>query len=138
MRTRSLRKVLITTLVAAVAAALVIGFIAVSNAVNHPKLGVRGIPSSGVLNAAALSEARLTVHVIDRADEEALAIEALRTVEVRLNDEIVPTSWVGDHRVLEVGALRDGEHELTVTADPGLLSGEISLSRRFVVDTTAS
>ncbi|MEU1850386.1 hypothetical protein ABZ499_14225 [Streptomyces sp. NPDC019990] len=137
VRTRSLRRVLIATLVAAVAAALVIACIAVTNAVNRPELRVRGIPGSGVLNAAALSGAPLTVDVVDRGDDEALANEALRTVEVRLNDEFVPTSWVGNHRVLDVGALRDGKYELTVTADPGLLSGEISLSRRFIVDTTA-
>ncbi|WP_030236751.1 MULTISPECIES: hypothetical protein [unclassified Streptomyces] len=137
VRSRSLRRVFITTLVAAAAVALTIGGIAAANAVNRPELRVRGIPSSGVLNAAALSEAPLTVDVVDRSDDEALAIEALRSVEVRLNDKIVPTSWVGNHRVLDVRALRDGTHELTVTADPGLLSGEISLSRRFVVDTTA-
>ena len=74
--------------------------------------------------------------VVDRNDEEALRNEALRTVEVRLNGEIVPTLWVASHRVLDVRALRDGEYELTVTADPGLLSREISLSRRFIVDTT--
>ncbi|MGW0825336.1 hypothetical protein [Streptomyces sp. NPDC002845] len=131
VRTRSLRRVLITLLVAAVAAALAIGCIAVANAVNQPELRIRGIPSSGVLNAAALSEATLTVDTVGRSDDE-----ALRNVEVRLNGEIVPTLWSGSHRVLDVGALRDGEYELTVTADLGLLSGEISLSRRFIVDTT--
>lgn len=136
VRTPFQRRVLITLLVAAVAAALAIGSIAVANAVNQPELRIRGIPSSGVLNAAALPEARFTVDVVDRHDDEALANEALRNVEVRLNGEIVPTLWVGSHRVLDVGALRDGEYELTVTTDPGLLSGEISLSRRFTVNTT--
>ncbi len=136
VRTRSRRRVLITLLVAAFAAALAIGAIAVDNAVNQPELRIRGIPSSGVLNAAALSKVTLTVDVVDRNDEEALRNEALRTVEVRLNGEIVPTLWVASHRVLDVRALRDGEYELTVTADPGLLSREISLSRRFIVDTT--
>jgi hypothetical protein len=136
VRTRSLRRVLITLLVAAVAAALAIGCIAVANAVNQPELRIRGIPSGGVLNAAALSAATLTVDVVDRNDDEALGDDALRNVEVRLNGEIVPTLWVGSHRVLDVGALRDGEYELTVTTDPGMLSREISLSRRFVVDTT--
>ncbi|KUO15470.1 hypothetical protein [Streptomyces dysideae] len=139
VRTRSLRRVLITLLVATVAAALAIGCIAVSNAVNQPELRIRGIPSSGVLNAAALSEATLTVDTVDTvgsSDDEALHNEALRNVEARLNGEIVPTLWVGSHRVLDVGALRDGEYELTVTTDLGLLSREISLSRHFVVDTT--
>jgi hypothetical protein len=136
VRTRSVRRVLITLLVAAVAAALAIGCIAVANAVNQPELRVHGIPSSGVLNAAELSEATLTVDVIDRSDDEALANEALRNIEARLNGEIVPTLWVASHRVLDVGALRDGEYELTVTTDPGLLSREITLSRRFIVDTT--
>lgn len=136
VRTRSLRRVLITLLVAAVAAALAIGCIAVANAVNQPELRIRGIPSSGVLNAATLSAATLTVDVVDRNDDEALANDALRNVEARLNGEIIPTLWVGSHRVLEVGALRDGEYELTVTTDPGILSREISLSRRFIVDTT--
>ncbi|WP_171114579.1 MULTISPECIES: hypothetical protein [unclassified Streptomyces] len=135
VRTRSVRRVLITLLVAAVAAALAIGWIAVANAVNQPELRIRGIPSNGVLNAAELSKATLKVDVVDRNDE-ALGNEALRNVEVRLNGEIVPTLWVANHRVLEVGALRDGEYELTVTADPGLLSREITLSRRFIVDTT--
>ncbi|MBX9395074.1 hypothetical protein K4749_16045 [Streptomyces sp. TRM72054] len=135
VRTRSVRRVLITLLVAAVAAALAIGWIAVANAVNQPELRIRGIPSSGVLNAAELSKATLKVDVVDRNDE-ALGNEALRNVEVRLNGEIVPTLWVANHRVLDVGALRDGEYELTVTADPGLLSREITLSRRFIVDTT--
>ncbi|WP_338900116.1 hypothetical protein WBG99_34345 [Streptomyces sp. TG1A-60] len=136
VRTRSLRRVLITLLVAAGAAALAIGSIAVANAVNQPELRIHGIPSSGVLNAAALSEATLTVDTVGRSDDEALHNEALRNVEVRLDGEIVPTLWVGNHRVLDVGALRDGEYELTVTTDLGLLSGEISLSRRFIVDTT--
>lgn len=136
VRTRSRRRVLLALLVAAVAAALAIGCIAVANAVNQPELRIRGIPGSGVLNTAALPEARLTVDVLDRKDDEALANEALRNVEVRLNGEIVPTLWVGSHRVLDVGALRDGDYEVTVTTDPGLLSGEISLSRRFTVDTT--
>ncbi len=135
-RTRSPRRVLITVLVVAVAAALAVGCIAVANAVNRPELRLRGIPSSGVLNAATLSEATLTVDVVDRNDDETLANEALRNVEARLNGEIVPTRWVGSHWVLDVGPLRDGEYELTVTTDPGLLSGEISLSRRFVVGTT--
>ncbi|WP_180685816.1 hypothetical protein [Streptomyces gossypiisoli] len=135
VRTRSVRRVLITLLVAAVAAALAIGWIAVANAVNQPELRIRGIPGNGVLNAAELSKATLKVDVVDRNDE-ALGNEALRNVEVRLNGEIVPTLWVANHRVLEVGALRDGEYELTVTADPGLLSREITLSRRFIVDTT--
>ncbi|MFE7896004.1 hypothetical protein ACFU3E_00395 [Streptomyces sp. NPDC057424] len=137
-RNRSLRRVLITLLVAGSVAALAIGCIAVVNALNEPELRVRGIPSGGVLNAAALSEATLTVDVVDRNDYEALSDEALRNVEVRLNGEIVPTLWVGSHRVLDVRALPDGEYELTVTTDPGLLSREISLSRRFVVDTTQS
>jgi hypothetical protein len=34
--------------------------------------------------------------------------------------------------------LRDGQYELTVTTDLGLLWSEISLSRRFIVDTTQS
>ncbi|MCK8434289.1 hypothetical protein G3I77_15030 [Streptomyces sp. D2-8] len=136
VRNQSLRRLLITLLVAAVAAALAIGGIAVANAVNQPELRIRGIPSSGVLNAAALSDATLMVDVVDRTDDAALSNEALRNVEARLNGEIVPTLWVGNHRVLDVGALRDGEYELTVTTDPGLLSREISLSRRFVVDTT--
>ncbi|MGC9539935.1 hypothetical protein [Streptomyces sp. UG1] len=136
VRARSLRRLLITLLVAAVAAGLAIGYIAVANAVNQPELRIRGIPDSGVLNAAAdSSEAILTVDVVDRHDDEALRDEALRSVEARLNGEIVPTLWVGDHRVIDVGALRDGEYELTVTADPGLLSREITLSRRFVVGT---
>ncbi|MBR8640631.1 hypothetical protein KEF29_18130 [Streptomyces tuirus] len=137
VRTRSLRRVLITLLVATVAAAVAIGCIAVANAVNQPELRIRGIPSNGVLNAAELSEATLTVDVVERNDE-ALGNEALRNVEVRLNGEIVPTLWVGSHRVLDVGALRDGEYELTMTTDPGLLSREITLSRRFIVDTTQS
>ncbi|MFH0520965.1 hypothetical protein ACHBTE_27775 [Streptomyces sp. M41] len=136
VRTRSLRRVLITLLAAAVAAALAIGAIAVANAVNQPELRIRGIPSSGVLNASALSEATLTLDVVDHNDDEALRNEALRNIEVRLNGEIVPTLWVGSHRVLDVGALRDGEYELTVTTDPGLLSREITLDRRFIVDTT--
>ncbi|MEU3930617.1 hypothetical protein AB0E85_00935 [Streptomyces sp. NPDC029044] len=136
VRTRSLRRVLITLLVAAVAAVLVIGWLAIANAVNQPDLRIRGIPHDAVLNAAELSEATLTVDVVDRSDDDSLGIEALRNVEVRLNGEIVPTLWVGDHRVLDVGALRDGEYELTVTADPGLLSREITLNRRFIVDTT--
>ncbi|WP_432195587.1 hypothetical protein [Streptomyces sp. bgisy027] len=136
VRTRSLRRVLLTLLVAAVAAALAIGCIAVANAVNQPELRIRGIPRDGVLNAAELSETTLTVDVVDRNDDGTLANEALRNVEVRLNGEIVPTLWVGGHRVLDVGALRDGEYELTVTADPGLLSREITLNRRFIVDTT--
>ncbi|MEU0219553.1 hypothetical protein ABZ281_32630 [Streptomyces sp. NPDC006265] len=136
VRTRSRRRALIALLVAAVAAALVIGCIAVANEVNHPELRIRGIPSSGVLSAAALSEATLTVDVVDRRNDASLTNEALRNVEVRLNGEIVPTLWVGSHWVLDVGALRDGEYELTVTTDPGLLSREISLSRRFVVGTT--
>ncbi|ELS54028.1 hypothetical protein [Streptomyces viridochromogenes] len=136
VRTRSLRRVLITFLVVAVAAALAVGCIAVANAVNRPELRLRGIPSSGVLNAATLSGATLTVDVVSRNDDERLANEALRNVEARLNGELVPTLWVGSHRVLDVGELRDGEYELTVTTDPGLLSGEISLSRRFIVDTT--
>ncbi|MFF7791781.1 hypothetical protein [Streptomyces sp. NPDC007991] len=135
VRTRFLRRILVTLLVAAVTAALAIGCIAVANAVDQPELRIRGITSSGVLNAAALSDATLTVDVVDRNDDEALVNEALRNVEVRLNGEIVPTLWVGSHRVLDLGALRDGEYELTVTADPGLLSAEINLSRRFIVDT---
>jgi hypothetical protein len=131
--------VLITLLVAAVAAAMAISGIAVANAVNQPELRIRGIPSSGVLNAAALSGATLTVDTVDavgsNVDAE-LHSEALRNVEARLNGEIVPTLWVGSHRVLDVGALRDGEYELTVTTDLGLLWSEISLSRRFIVDTT--
>ncbi|QOV40795.1 hypothetical protein IM697_21820 [Streptomyces ferrugineus] len=137
-RARSRRRVLVTLAAAAIAAALAIGFMAVNNAVNRPELRVRGIPSSGVLNAAALSKAPLTVDTVGRNDDEALANEALRNAEVRLNGEIVPTVWVGSHRVLDVRALRDGEYELTVTADPGLLSREITLSRRFVVDTNQS
>ncbi|MFF5959809.1 hypothetical protein [Streptomyces luteogriseus] len=43
---------------------------------------------------------------------------------------------IGNHRVLDVKALRDGEYELTVITDPGLLSPEITLSRRFTVDST--
>ncbi|QCD56465.1 hypothetical protein [Streptomyces hawaiiensis] len=136
VRTRSRRRILITLLVAAVTAALAIGCIAVANAVNQPELRLRGIPGSGMLNAAALSDAALTVDVVDLSDDEALGNEALRTVEARLNGEIVPTRWIGSHRVLDLGALRDGEYELTVTADPGLLSAEINLSRRFIVDTT--
>ncbi|MFE9646898.1 hypothetical protein ACFYO0_22815 [Streptomyces sp. NPDC006365] len=138
VRARSLRRVLIALLVAAVAAVLAIGGIALANAVNQPELRIRGIPSSGVLNAAALSSATLTVDTVDtagRSDDESLR-EALRNIEVRLNGEIVPTLWVGSHRVLDVRALRDGEYELTVTTDLGLLSSEISLSRRFIVDTT--
>jgi hypothetical protein len=136
VRTRSLRRILITLLVAAVTAALAIGCIAVANAVNQPELRIRGIPSSGVLNAAALPDATFTVDVVDRNDDEELGNEALRNVEVRLNGEVVPTLWVGSHRVLDLGALRDGEYELTVTTDPGPLSAEINLSRRFIVDTT--
>ncbi|PNG21238.1 hypothetical protein [Streptomyces cahuitamycinicus] len=136
VRTGSRRRVLLTLLVAVVATALATGGIAVVNAVNQPELRVRGIPGSGVLNTAALPEARLTVDVVDREDDQELANDALRNVEVRLNGEIVPTLWVGSHRVLDVGALRAGEYELTVTADPGLLSSEISLSRRFIVDST--
>lgn len=135
VRARSLRRVRITLLVAAVAAALVIGGIAVANALNQPELRIRGIPGSGVLNAAESAKATLTVDVIDRNNDEDLRNEALRTVEVRLNGEIVPTLWVASHRVLDVGALRDGEYELTVTADPGLLAREITISRRFTVDS---
>ncbi|MER7900103.1 hypothetical protein ABTX62_29325 [Streptomyces sp. NPDC096046] len=136
VRTRFRRRVLITLSLAAVAAALVIGGIAVNNAVNQPELRIRGIPSSGVLNAAELSDAKLMVDVIARNGDEALGNEALRDVEVRLNGEFVPTLWVGGHRLLDVRALRDGQYELTVTADPGPLSREITLSRRFIVDTT--
>lgn len=136
VRARSLRRALITLLVATVAAALAIGGIAVANAVNQPELRIRGIPGGGVLTAAESSGATFTVDVVDLHDDEALRNEALRSVEVRLNGEIVPTLWVGSHRVLDVGALRDGEYELAVTTDPGLLSREISLSRRFIVDTT--
>ncbi|MDK1348986.1 hypothetical protein QNO09_38205 [Streptomyces sp. 378] len=135
LRTRFRRRSLITLSLAAVAAALVIGGIAVDNAVNQPELRIRGIPSSGVLNAAELSEAKLTVDVAPRNGDEALGIEALRDMEVRLNGEFVPTQWVGGHRVLDVRALREGEYELRVTADPGPLSREITLSRRFIVDT---
>ena len=138
VRARSLRRALIALLVAAVTAALAIGGIAVYNAVNQPELRIRGIPSSGVLSAAALSEATLTVDVVDRRNDASLANEALRNVEVRLNGEIVPTLWVGNHRVLDVAALRDGNYELTVTTDLGLLWSEIRLSRRFMVDTTES
>ncbi|MFD5230382.1 hypothetical protein ACFWJ5_17995 [Streptomyces qaidamensis] len=135
VRARSVRRNLIALVAVAVAAGLVIGGIAVANAVNQPELRLRGLPSGGVLSPAELSEARLTVDVVERNDA-ALVDEALRNVEVRLNGEILPTVWVSSHRVLEVGALRDGEYELTMTADPGLLSREITLSRRFVVDTT--
>ncbi|MCC9710284.1 hypothetical protein E4N62_36535 [Streptomyces sp. MNU76] len=135
LRARFVRRVRITLLVAAVASALVIGGIAVANAVNEPELRVRGIPDSGVLNTAESPKTTLTVDVIDNNNDEALLSEALRSIEARLNGEIVPTLWVGHHRVLEVGTLRAGEYELTVTADPGLLSREITLSRRFVVDS---
>ncbi|MBD0844319.1 hypothetical protein [Streptomyces sp. TRM68416] len=135
VRARFRRRVRIALLVAAVAAALVIGGIAVANAVNEPELRIRGIPGNGVLNTAGSSTTTLTVDVIDHNDDGALRDEALRSIEARLNGEIVPTLWVGQHRVLEVGALRDGEYELTVTADPGLLSREITLNRRFVVDS---
>ena len=141
VRARSLRRALIALLVAAVTAALAIGGIAVYNAVNQPELRIRGIPSNGVLNAAALSKATLTVDTVDmdgRGDDASLNSEALRNVEVRLNGEIVPTLWVGNHRVLDVAALRDGNYELTVTTDLGLLWSEIRLSRRFMVDTTES
>jgi hypothetical protein len=138
VRARSLRRVLITLLVAAVAAALAVGGIAVANAVNQPELRIRGIPSSGVLNAAALSKATLTVDTVGRSGDEELRNEALRNVEVRLNGEIAPTLWIGNHRALDVRALRDGQYELTVTTDLGLLWSEISLSRRFIVDTTQS
>ena len=141
VRARSLRRMLIALLVATVATALTIGGIAVSNAVNQPELRIRGIPSNGVLNAAALSEATLTVDTVETvnsSDDQELHSEALRNVEARLNGEIVPTLWVGNHRVIDLGALRDGEYEVTVTTDLGLLWNEISLSRRFIVDTTES
>ncbi|WP_282702684.1 hypothetical protein [Streptomyces sp. CC219B] len=137
VRARFLRRVRITLLVAAVAAALVVGGIAVANAVNAPELRVRGIPGSGVLNVSESSGTTLTVDVVDDYGDEDLRNEALRSVEARLNGELVPTLWVANHRVLEVGQLPDGEYELTVTADPGLLSREITLSRRFVVDSRA-
>ena len=140
VRARSLRRMLIALLVAAVATALTTGGIAVANAVNQPELRMRGIPSNGgVLNAAALSKAKLTVDTVETdssSDDQELHSEALRNVEARLNGEIVPTLWVGSHRVIDLGALRDGEYELTVTSDMGLLWSEISLSRRFTVDTT--
>lgn len=141
VRARSLRRMLIALLVATVATALTIGGIAVSNAVNQPELRIRGIPSNGVLNAAALSEATLTVDTVETVGssvDQELHSEALRNVEARLNGEIVPTLWVGNHRVIDLGALRDGEYEVTVTTDLGLLWNEISLSRRFIVDTTES
>jgi len=139
VRARSLRRVLITLLVAAVAAALAVGGIAVANAVNQPELRIRGIPGNGVLNAAALSKAKLTVDTVETdssSDDQELHSEALRHVEARLNGEIVPTLWVGSHRVIDLGPLRDGEYELTITSDMGLLWSEISLNRRFTVDTT--